>query len=70
VCGVHWKSDIEAGRLIGSAAVARLHDKAEFTAQMAVARHEIAHARPRVRYPQGSDIPQPSFRPCHGKYPP
>lgn len=55
VCGVHWKSDIEAGRLLGSATVARLHEKAEFTAQMAAARDEIAQARANGRQPVAAD---------------
>lgn len=55
VCGMHWKSDIEAGRLIGSATVARLHDKAEFTAQMAAAKDEIAQARASGQPPPAAD---------------
>lgn len=55
VCGAHWKSDIEAGRLIGSATVARLHDKAEFTAQMAAAKDEIAQARASGQRPVAAD---------------
>lgn len=45
VCGAHWKSDIEAGRLVGSATVARLHENADFKAQLAAARKEVALAR-------------------------
>ncbi|MET0540139.1 MAG: phosphatase PAP2 family protein [Variovorax sp.] len=45
ICGVHWQSDIEAGRLVGSATVARLHANPVFNAQMAAARDEIAKAR-------------------------
>ena len=45
VCGVHWKSDIEAGRLVGSAAVARLQSNEVFRAQVAEARKEVAKAR-------------------------
>ena len=45
VCRVHWKSDLDAGRLVGSATVSRLHDNALFLAQMAEARKEIAAAR-------------------------
>lgn len=44
ICGVHWQSDIEAGRLIGSATVARLHANPVFNAQMAAARDEISKA--------------------------
>ncbi len=45
VCGVHWASDIEAGRLIGAAAVARLHADALFNAQLSAARLEVNGAR-------------------------
>jgi acid phosphatase (class A) len=45
ICGVHWQSDIEAGHMVGSATVARLHANPVFRAQMAVARDEIARAR-------------------------
>ncbi|WP_213956422.1 MULTISPECIES: phosphatase PAP2 family protein [unclassified Variovorax] len=45
ICGVHWQSDIEAGRLVGSATVARLHSNAVFNAQLAAARDEVAKAR-------------------------
>lgn len=55
VCGVHWKSDIEAGRLVGSAAVARLHDNATFKAQMIAAKGEIAKARAQSQVPPAAD---------------
>lgn len=45
VCGVHWKSDVEAGRIVGAATVSRLHAKPVFAAQVAEARKEIAAAR-------------------------
>ena len=45
VCGVHWKSDIEAGRSIGAATVSRLHANPVFVAQVAEARKEIVAAR-------------------------
>ena len=45
VCRVHWKSDLEAGRVVGAATVARLHADPVFTAQMAEAKKEIAAAR-------------------------
>jgi acid phosphatase (class A) len=44
VCGVHWKSDTDAGRVVGAAVVSRLHTKAEFNAQLALARQEIEAA--------------------------
>lgn len=45
VCGVHWASDVEAGRVIGAAAVARLNSDDTFKAQLALARDEIAQAQ-------------------------
>jgi acid phosphatase (class A) len=45
ICGVHWQSDVDAGRVIGAAAVARLQSDDTFKAQVALARDEIAHAQ-------------------------
>ncbi|MEI7614348.1 MAG: phosphatase PAP2 family protein [Betaproteobacteria bacterium] len=45
VCGVHWKSDTDAGRVVGAAVVSRLHTKPEFNAQLALAHKEIEAAR-------------------------
>lgn len=45
VCAVHWKSDIDAGQVMGAAAVAKLHGNADFLAQLGAARAEIASAR-------------------------
>jgi len=45
VCNVHWQSDILEGRFMGAAAVARLHDNADFNRDLLAARKEIAAAR-------------------------
>jgi acid phosphatase (class A) len=45
VCGVHWQSDLEAGRMVGAAAVARLQSDPVFQAQAQLARAEIASAQ-------------------------
>lgn len=45
VCGVHYRSDVEAGRIVGAATVARLHADPVYTAQLAEARKEIGAAR-------------------------
>lgn len=45
ICGVHWQSDVDNGRLMGAAAVARLQSDPVFTAQVALARQEVAAAR-------------------------
>jgi acid phosphatase (class A) len=44
-CGVHWQSDVNAGRDLGAAVVAQLHSNPEFVAQLAQARKEVAVAR-------------------------
>ena len=44
VCGVHDPSDVEAGRTVAAAAVARLHADAEFRTMMDAARAELATA--------------------------
>lgn len=42
VCGVHYPSDVQSGRLIGAAVVARLHADEEFQAAMAESKAELA----------------------------
>lgn len=44
ICGVHFQSDIEAGRTLASAMVARLHGEPEFQRDLARARKELAKA--------------------------
>ncbi|KQV82113.1 phosphatase PAP2 family protein [Rhizobium sp. Root1220] len=45
VCNVHWKSDVDAGRIMAGAAVARLHAVPAFDADLKAAKAEIAVAR-------------------------
>jgi acid phosphatase (class A) len=45
VCGVHFPSDVEAGRTLGAGMVARLHAVPAFRADMARARTELAKAK-------------------------
>lgn len=40
ICGFHWQSDVEAGRTVGAAVVARLHAKEAFNKQLAKAKKE------------------------------
>ncbi|WP_144769819.1 phosphatase PAP2 family protein [Herbaspirillum sp. SJZ099] len=47
VCGAHWQSDVEAGRVMGSAIVAALHGNQEFMAALAAAKQEFAAIRAR-----------------------
>ena len=45
VCGVHYPSDVEAGRAVGAALVARLHAEPQFVADMAAAKAERIQCR-------------------------
>lgn len=45
VCNVHWYSDVVAGRLVGAAAVARLHTNPAFLEALEAARSDIGRLR-------------------------
>ena len=42
VCNVHWQSDVDRGRVMGAAAVARLHADAGFLRDLKQAKREVA----------------------------
>jgi len=44
ICGVHYQSDVEAGRLLGAVMVAREHANPQFRADFAAAKAELAKA--------------------------
>ncbi|MBN9493077.1 phosphatase PAP2 family protein [bacterium] len=44
VCGVHWQSDVNAGRVVAAAVVAQLHTNADFKAQFVAAQKEVQAA--------------------------
>ena len=52
ICNVHWLSDVEEGRVIATAVVARLHADTAFQRDLKKARDEIAKRR--------SKLPQPN----------
>jgi acid phosphatase (class A) len=41
VCNVHWQSDVDAGRVIASATIARLHADPKFQTDLAAAKTEV-----------------------------
>ena len=47
ICGVHWQSDVTAGRVVAAAVVARLHTDPVFRAQIKAARKEWLAAQAR-----------------------
>jgi len=51
VCNVHWRSDVDAGRVIAAATVARLHADPAFRADLDAARAEVAAAHAAGRVP-------------------
>lgn len=53
VCGVHWQSDVNQGRVMGAAAVARLHADPVFRAQFDEASKELAAVRAQGLKPAG-----------------
>jgi acid phosphatase (class A) len=53
VCNAHWYSDVVAGRLVGAAAVAKLHASEQFRQAMDAARANIERMRREGKKPQG-----------------
>jgi acid phosphatase (class A) len=51
ICGVHWQSDVTAGRTVGSAVFAQLQSNPDFVAQLGEARKEVAAAHARNAEP-------------------
>lgn len=46
ICGVHYESDVEAGRMLGAAMVSREHANAAFRADFAAAKAELGRTNP------------------------
>lgn len=57
VCGVHYVSDVEGGRLTTTALVAALHSNAEFEADIGAAQAELAAARATAPKPDAASCP-------------
>ncbi|PKN77476.1 MAG: acid phosphatase [Deltaproteobacteria bacterium HGW-Deltaproteobacteria-10] len=53
ICGVHWQSDVTAGRVLGAAVVAVLHSDPVFLAQLEAAKEELAGVRAKGLKPSG-----------------
>ena len=45
LCNVHWQSDVEMGRVMGAATVAKLHSDPTFVAAINASRNELISAR-------------------------
>ncbi|MDE5812296.1 MAG: phosphatase PAP2 family protein [Muribaculaceae bacterium] len=57
ICGYHFQSDVDAGRLTGSVTVARLHADPEFQAQLAKAKDEFRKLKKAGKVAQGTALP-------------
>lgn len=55
ICGVHWQSDADQGRMMGAATVARLHADPVFKAQLQAAGNEVKQALAAGKPPAGRD---------------
>ncbi|HEY3349101.1 MAG TPA: phosphatase PAP2 family protein [Thermoanaerobaculia bacterium] len=51
VCNVHWQADVNEGRILAAATVARLHADAAFRADIAAAKKELAAVRAKGAVP-------------------
>lgn len=47
ICGYHWQSDVDAGRIVASTSVNRLHAAPDFQAQMEKAKREFSTLKAR-----------------------
>ncbi len=54
ICGVHWQSDVTAGRVLAAGVVARQHADPVFRAQIEAARNELAVARAKGLKPKNN----------------
>lgn len=45
VCGAHWQSDVDAGRMMGAAVYARLQSVPAYQQALAAARHELSESK-------------------------
>lgn len=59
ICGYHWQSDVDAGRIVGSAVVARLHANAEFQKCLEAAKKEFAKLVKAGKVKKSTFIPTP-----------
>lgn len=53
ICGYHFQSDVDAGRITGSVGVARLHADPNFTKQLDKAKQEMAQLKKAGKVKQG-----------------
>lgn len=60
ICGYHFQSDVDAGRLTGAMTVARLHADPGFNKQLAKAKAEFKKLKKQGKVKKGTPVPTPT----------
>lgn len=60
ICGYHFQSDVDAGRITGAVTVARLHADPAFQAQLAKAKEEFKNLKKAGKVAKGTPVPTPT----------
>lgn len=60
ICGYHFQSDVDAGRITGSVVVARLHADPGFQKQLAKAKAEFKRLKKQGKVAPGTELPTPT----------
>lgn len=61
ICGYHFQSDVDAGRITGAMTVARLHADPGFTKQLAKAKAEFKQLKKEGKVTPGTPTPTPTL---------
>lgn len=60
ICGYHFQSDVDAGRITGAVTVARLHADPAFMAQLEKAKAELKQLKAEGKVAPGTPVPTPT----------
>jgi len=60
ICGYHFQSDVDAGRITGAVTVARLHADPCFQAQLEKAKAEFKNLKKAGKVAKGTPVPTPT----------
>lgn len=60
ICGYHFQSDVDAGRLTGAVTVARVHADPGFNKQLAKAKAEFRNLKKQGKVEAGTPVPTPT----------
>lgn len=60
ICGYHFQSDVDAGRITGAVTVARLHADPAFQAQLEKAKAEFRNLKKAGKVAKGTPVPTPT----------